>query len=102
LAGTSPLAQSPWPKFRATPANDASKEVAAGAPVIVSQSASNLAVEGEYVTLSVLAGGARPLNYQWSFNGQALAGATGSVLEQASLLRPMPGYAFASATLWAP
>src|SRR4029453_12498371 len=34
LAGTSPLAQSPWPKFRANPANGASKKSAAGAPGI--------------------------------------------------------------------
>ena len=53
LAGPSPLAQSPWPKFRANPANRASQELGSARPDIHVQSGSGLWVEGEPLRLSV-------------------------------------------------
>jgi hypothetical protein len=58
----------------------------AGPPVILSQSASQGAATGNYVTLSVSATGTPPLNYQWWRNGIALldgghvSGTTGAAL----------------------
>jgi len=50
------------------------------APVIVSQPASQTVFAGSDVTFSVSALGSQPLSYQWTRNGTAIDGATGSVL----------------------
>lgn len=58
-------------------------------PFITSQSATNLVVgAGTNVAMTVSADGTPPLNYQWSFNGTNLAGATGASL---SLANVQPG-----------
>ncbi|MBI5387580.1 MAG: immunoglobulin domain-containing protein [Verrucomicrobia bacterium] len=49
-------------------------------PVIVAQPQDRQATIGGNVTFSVRASGTAPLNYQWSFNGQPLAGSMSSVL----------------------
>ena len=47
-------------------------------PVIVVQPASQTILTGQSVTFSVVAQGTPPLQYQWSFEGRPIAGATGS------------------------
>jgi len=47
---------------------------------IISQPASQTAYSGTNVTLTVVATGVQPINYQWEFNGTNLAGATNNVL----------------------
>jgi len=42
-------------------------------------------VEGDRVSLSVAAEGPPPLSYQWSKDGQPIAGATAATLELAAL-----------------
>jgi alpha-tubulin suppressor-like RCC1 family protein len=49
--------------------------VSSAGPVIVTQPKSIAAVFGSRVTLSVAAKGSSPLNYQWLFNSQPIAGA---------------------------
>ena len=49
-------------------------------PVILTQPQSQRVVVGTDVNLSVEAAGVGNLSYQWYFNGNALAGATASVL----------------------
>ncbi len=49
-------------------------------PGITSQPLSQTVAAWQKVTFSVVAGGTAPLNYQWSFNGTALSGATSSAL----------------------
>lgn len=49
-------------------------------PVIQSQPLSQTVVPGDTVTFSVTAGGSAPLNYQWSLDGNPIAGATKSSL----------------------
>jgi hypothetical protein len=53
-------------------------------PSITAQPPSQAATLGQNVSFSVVAGGTAPLSYQWSFNGTALSGATGSTLTLAS------------------
>jgi hypothetical protein len=50
------------------------------APFIVTQPANQLAAVGSNASFSVTAGGTQPLNYQWRLEGNALTGATNSVL----------------------
>jgi len=52
----------------------------ATSPLILTQPASQAVVVGNPATFRVLAAGAAPLSYQWSFNGTNLAGATASAL----------------------
>ena len=52
----------------------------AAAPTIVTAPASALAVAGDNVLFRVTATGSPPLSYQWSFNGQPLAGQTSDQL----------------------
>ena len=49
-------------------------------PFIVNQPVSQATVVGGSATFSVTAGGSQPLSYQWRLEGNALSGATGSVL----------------------
>jgi hypothetical protein len=49
-------------------------------PVILGQPHSQSVLAGQTVTFSVTADGAAPLNYQWQFDGNAIAGATASAL----------------------
>jgi len=51
-----------------------------GPPVITGQPASQTAVSGTTITLSVTASGAGPFTYQWRRDGTNLAGATGATL----------------------
>lgn len=54
-------------------------------PVITAQPSSHSAVAGELATMSVVGAGTPPLAYQWSLDGQPLAGATQSSLIFASV-----------------
>ena len=86
LAGTSPLAKARGPSLEGNPANRGSQELQGGAPQIRVQSGSGLSGwKAGPLSLSVLAGGAQPLNYQWSFNGQPLNGARTAALIQDAL-----------------
>ncbi|MBI3869137.1 MAG: hypothetical protein HY299_11475 [Verrucomicrobia bacterium] len=49
------------------------------APRIFTQPASHIVLEGDPVEFNVTASGARPLSYQWSFNGHIVTDATQSV-----------------------
>ena len=60
--------------------------VKAAAPVITTQPASQVVSEGSSVTLTVVATGTAPLNYQWSKNGIDIAGKTSSTLSLAAML----------------
>jgi hypothetical protein len=51
-----------------------------GPPVIVAQPQSQAANAGDDVTLTVVAGGTKLVDYQWRFNGVNLPGATNSAL----------------------
>jgi hypothetical protein len=51
-----------------------------GPPFIIAQPDSLTVTQGQSATFSVNAGGTTPLIYQWSFNSNALAGATSSSL----------------------
>ncbi len=63
-----------WTAATATPGADFP---GGEAPAIVTPPQNQSVVVGQPVTLSVIATGASPLNYQWSRNGDILAGATG-------------------------
>ncbi len=54
------------------------------APFITSQPLTQTVGQGAAATLSVAAGGASPLRYQWRFNGAAITGATNAALTFAS------------------
>jgi hypothetical protein len=54
-------------------------------PIIVTQPAPQTAVEGGAATFSVAAAGTGPFNYQWTFNGARIAGATNAVLSLTNL-----------------
>lgn len=56
-----------------------------GAPVITTQPSSQSVVVGATITLSVTASGSAPLGYQWSKDGTAVSGATGSTYSIASV-----------------
>ena len=68
------------PAASATQSSSATSSVAALTvvfpPSITAQPASQTVVSGNNTTFSVTAGGTPPLNYQWYFNGSAIAGAT--------------------------
>jgi hypothetical protein len=59
-------------------AGSAGKCAVATAPFIVTQPASQTVTAGAVVTFSVGASGSPPLTYQWQFNSNNIAGATGS------------------------
>ena len=79
LKGGRPLANSPWPMY----GRDAQHTGRADGSVLLRVSAQpkdqNVA-EGQSATFSVVAAGDPPLQYQWKFNGNGLAGATNSTL----------------------
>jgi len=56
-----------------------------GPPFIQSQPENQTAVEGSDIVLSVVATGIGPLNYQWTFNGKNVAGATNGTLSLPNL-----------------
>jgi hypothetical protein len=55
------------------------------APYIITPPASQSVVEGGEADLSVTAGGAGPLSYQWQFNGKKISGATAAALSLPNL-----------------
>jgi hypothetical protein len=71
--------------------NRGSHEISAGPPVILSKAAAGCQAEGAPLLLDVIAGGARPLTYEWSLNGQILTSPAGPRLEQAALSRTNAG-----------
>lgn len=60
-------------------------------PRIVSQPQGTIALAGETVTLSVVADGTKPISYQWTFNGQDLAGKTESTLTLSNVTSAQQG-----------
>ena len=61
-------------------------------PVAINSQPGNQTVNaGTNATLSVVATGSQPINYQWTLNGTNLAGATNSVLTLASVQLPNAG-----------
>lgn len=63
----------------------------AGAPVLTQLPASQLAASGTTVILTASATGQTPLNYQWVYNGSAMAGQTTSSLSLGSLVVAQSG-----------
>ena len=55
------------------------------APVILTQPASQFPNAGSGAMFQINATGSKPLSYQWSFNGNALPGATNSILQLAGV-----------------
>jgi subtilisin family serine protease/outer membrane protein assembly factor BamB len=79
VAGDTPLADSPWPKFR----HDLRNTGASGAnewPQIVRHPETQIVVPGTSALLTVVGGGAPPLSYQWQKDGEAIAGETNASL----------------------
>ena len=66
--------------YRAVPYCVESGMRAGQPPVIISQSASQTASQGEDLTLAVSAQSAAPCAFQWQLNGVSIPGATGSAL----------------------
>jgi alpha-tubulin suppressor-like RCC1 family protein len=60
-------------------------------PVINSQPVSLTSYLGGTVTFSVAAAGSQPLNYQWTFNNNAIPGATGATLTLSNVQRTNAG-----------
>lgn len=60
-------------------------------PRIVTAPQSATVLEGESVSFSVVADGSRPLSYQWTFNGQNLAGQTNTSLTLTNLASAQSG-----------
>ncbi|PYJ03940.1 MAG: hypothetical protein DME25_10875, partial [Verrucomicrobia bacterium] len=77
-----------WEAAIPTPGAD---YVAGQSPVILIQPQSQVTVLGSNATLSVTATGAPPLNYQWRFNGDPLAGQTSSSLALTSVQSAQAG-----------
>ncbi|MGH7972113.1 MAG: LamG-like jellyroll fold domain-containing protein, partial [Limisphaerales bacterium] len=61
------------------------------APVIATQPASQTVTLGQDVTFTVLAGGARPLSYQWALDGAPMMGATSASLVLTNVQRSQAG-----------
>ena len=68
------------------------------APFITAQPQSQTVFPGQPVTIPVGAGGTSPLNYQWRFNGNLIAGATASAYSIASARLTNSGTYFVSIT----
>jgi formylmethanofuran dehydrogenase subunit C len=62
-----------------------------GPPAITTEPQSQTADVGSTVTFPVTATGAPPLSYQWSFDGQALVGATNATLTLTNVTRALAG-----------
>ena len=69
---TASLASSPWPMFRGDAAHTGQAKTTVLAPIIHTSTASETVSDGGQVTLAVIAEGAGPLNYSWSFNGNVI------------------------------
>jgi hypothetical protein len=61
------------------------------APVIVTDLTNQSALVGANISFQIGASGTGPLNYQWLFNGAALAGSTSSVLNLANVAPAQAG-----------
>ncbi len=68
LAGTAPLANSPWP-MRGRDLRHTGRFVVDGSAVILSQPAPAEGTRGAQVRFGVVAGGTKPLAYQWRKDG---------------------------------
>jgi hypothetical protein len=64
--------------------------------------ATNLVYAGTPVALTVVAGGANPLSYQWYQNGAAISGATNATLIASNLTAGLFGYHVAVSNLYSP
>ncbi|MGD0412956.1 MAG: choice-of-anchor tandem repeat GloVer-containing protein, partial [Verrucomicrobiota bacterium] len=62
-----------------------------GPPIIATQPASQVALQGGAATFSVLAAGELPLSYQWQFDGASLASATNATLTLANVTNSQAG-----------
>lgn len=60
-------------------------------PFVVTQPQNRTVVEGATVNLSVVAGGTRPLSYQWLYQGSPLAGASNAILSLANVQATQAG-----------
>jgi outer membrane protein assembly factor BamB len=69
----STLASSPWPMWARDARHTGSAEISTGPVVILSQPHSKATPAGSKVEFRVVAGGSRPLEWQWFRNGVALA-----------------------------
>jgi outer membrane protein assembly factor BamB len=84
--GGQPLANSPWPMECKDARHTASAELAAGPIVILTQPESRTVPAGSHVELGIMAGGNRPLAWQWLNDGVPLTdggrfrGTTGACL----------------------
>lgn len=75
-------------------ADSAGKCSPAFPPVVFSHPRSQIALPGAAVAFEVLAGGTRPLGYQWLFNGRTLQGAENPLLVLTNVQPPdLGGYA---------
>ena len=77
--GASPLANSAWPRAQQN-AQSSSYWRVSGPPSITRQPRSQWAAVGTETRLHVYTPVMRPVHFQWSFNGQAIAGATNDSL----------------------
>ena len=90
LEGSSALAESPWPMQGRNPRHQGSAEFA-GLPQLVAQPLSQARALGGTITISVIAGGKRPLSYRWQkdgidlINSDRVSGTDSSVLRLANL-----------------
>jgi outer membrane protein assembly factor BamB len=79
LHGSSPLADSGWPKFQQNSQNTGYRH-RTGTPEITRQPNGHWAAFGESTAFHFYSPVARPLSIQWRFNGQPIAGATNESL----------------------
>ena len=81
LAGSSPMALTPWPCERGNPGlNGTSPVIHNGPPVILIPPKGRALLVGHPLELSVLATGTLPLSYQWTKNGQPIPGSKNELL----------------------
>src|SRR6185503_11138817 len=80
LHGSSPLADSAWPKFQQNGANSGQWQ-SKGPTRITRQPSSHWGAEGSSTQFHFYSPTARPLAVQWRFNAEPVAGATNEVFE---------------------
>ncbi|MGA2246766.1 MAG: LamG-like jellyroll fold domain-containing protein [Verrucomicrobiota bacterium] len=87
-----------------TAISDAAAVTVNQAPLIVTDlaTATNLVYAGTPVALSVVAGGANPLSYQWYQNGLAIVGATNAGLTVTNLAAGLFGYSVVVSNQYSP
>src|SRR5258706_2781896 len=84
LKGSRPSrARSAWPNLRGGPGSLGSAEKS-GPPIVLSSSPDILLAQGSPITLRIAAAGTRPMNFQWSLEGQSIPAATNSWFEISS------------------